>query len=204
MTNVRMEFVCLFVCFLTYVFYLIVHVLIGYLYLFKLLSFFYFFKFYFIFKLNITVLDLPNIKMNPPQVYMCSPSWTLLPGVCFLLIRENSWFTALSLENDYHWNVPLLLTYCDHEFLHKVHINIFFKEEWDVTFEWLKNTVSYFLDVSQWLRFLTYRILGKFLQQKMYLHIPWLTSRMIFKDFCLVILLFSHSVMSNSLWSYVL
>ena len=22
---------------------------------------------------------LPNIKMNPPQVHMCSPSWTLLP-----------------------------------------------------------------------------------------------------------------------------
>ena len=38
-----------------------------------------FFKFYFIFKLYITVLVLPNIKMNPPQVYMCSPSWTLLP-----------------------------------------------------------------------------------------------------------------------------
>ena len=35
---------------------------------------FFFFKFYFIFKLYITVLDLPNIKMNPPQVYMCSPS----------------------------------------------------------------------------------------------------------------------------------
>ena len=34
----------------------------------------FFFEFYFIFKLNITVLDLPNIKMNPPQVYMCSPS----------------------------------------------------------------------------------------------------------------------------------
>ena len=34
----------------------------------------FFFKFYFIFKLYITVLDLPNIKMNPPQVYMCSPS----------------------------------------------------------------------------------------------------------------------------------
>ena len=31
-------------------------------------------KFYFIFKLYITVLVLPNIKMNPPQVYMCSPS----------------------------------------------------------------------------------------------------------------------------------
>ena len=41
--------------------------------------FFFFFKFYFIFKLYIIVLILPNIKMNPPQVYMCSPSWTLLP-----------------------------------------------------------------------------------------------------------------------------
>ena len=43
------------------------------------LIFFLFFKFYFIFKLYIIVLVLPNIKMNPPQVYMCSPSWTLLP-----------------------------------------------------------------------------------------------------------------------------
>src|SRR5574338_32784 len=41
--------------------------------------FFPFFKFYFIFKLYIIVLVLPNIKMNPPQVYMCSPSRTLLP-----------------------------------------------------------------------------------------------------------------------------
>ena len=32
------------------------------------------FFFLFIFKLYITVLVLPNIKMNPPQVYMCSPS----------------------------------------------------------------------------------------------------------------------------------
>ena len=48
----------------------------NYFYLFIYL----FFKFYFIFKLYITVLVLPNIKMNPPQVYMmCSPSWTLLP-----------------------------------------------------------------------------------------------------------------------------
>ena len=39
----------------------------------------FFFKFYFIFKLYITVLVLPNIEMNLPQVYMCSPSWTLLP-----------------------------------------------------------------------------------------------------------------------------
>ena len=33
-----------------------------------------FLKFYFIFKLYIIVLVLPNIKMNPSQVYMCSPS----------------------------------------------------------------------------------------------------------------------------------
>ena len=38
-----------------------------------------FFFFNFIFKLYIIVLVLPNIKMNPLQVYMCSPSWTLLP-----------------------------------------------------------------------------------------------------------------------------
>ena len=40
--------------------------------------FIYFFKFYFIFTPE-TLLVLPNIKTNPPQVYMCSPSWTLLP-----------------------------------------------------------------------------------------------------------------------------
>ena len=39
----------------------------------------FFFLFYFIFKLYIIVLVLPNIKRNPPQVYMCSPPWTLLP-----------------------------------------------------------------------------------------------------------------------------
>ena len=31
-------------------------------------------SFYFIFKLYNIVLILPNIKMNPPQVYLCSPS----------------------------------------------------------------------------------------------------------------------------------
>ena len=34
----------------------------------------FFFLIYFIFKLYIIVLVLPNIKMNPSQVYMCSPS----------------------------------------------------------------------------------------------------------------------------------
>ena len=33
----------------------------------------------FFFKLYNIVLVLPNIEVNPPQVYMCSPSWTLLP-----------------------------------------------------------------------------------------------------------------------------
>ena len=41
--------------------------------------YFLFFKFYFIFKLYNIVLVLPNIEMNPPQVYTCSPPWTLLP-----------------------------------------------------------------------------------------------------------------------------
>ena len=44
-----------------------------------LFYFIFFFKFYFIFKLYKIVLVLPNIKMNLPQVYMCPPSWTLLP-----------------------------------------------------------------------------------------------------------------------------
>ena len=35
---------------------------------------FIYFEFYFIFKLYNIVLVLPNIEMNPPQVYMCSPS----------------------------------------------------------------------------------------------------------------------------------
>ena len=38
-----------------------------------------FFFFCFIFKLYNIVLVLPYISMNPPQVYTCSPSWTLLP-----------------------------------------------------------------------------------------------------------------------------
>ena len=48
------------------------------LYILILLAVF-FFKFYFIFKLYNIVLVFPNIEMNPPQVYVCSPSWTLLP-----------------------------------------------------------------------------------------------------------------------------
>ena len=55
------------------------HIYGIYLFIYFWSSFYYFFKFYFIFKFCIIVLVLPNIKMNPPQVYMCSPSRTLLP-----------------------------------------------------------------------------------------------------------------------------
>ena len=41
--------------------------------------FFYNFFLNFILKLYNIVLVLPNIKMSLLQVYMCSPSWTLLP-----------------------------------------------------------------------------------------------------------------------------
>ena len=45
---------------------------------FSVFIYLFFYLFNFILKLYIIVLVLPNIKMNPPQVYMCSPSWTLL------------------------------------------------------------------------------------------------------------------------------
>ena len=40
---------------------------------------FFFFNIILFFKLYNVVLVLPNIEMNPPQVYRCSPFWTLLP-----------------------------------------------------------------------------------------------------------------------------
>ena len=67
---------CTFTCTFLFFFYFFLWLLYFFLFYFILLLFF---KFYFIFKLYITVLVLPNIKMNPPQVYMCSPYWTLLP-----------------------------------------------------------------------------------------------------------------------------
>ena len=42
---------------------------------------FYFFKFYFIFKFYIIVLVLPNIKMNPPQVYMACTTVSRISGL---------------------------------------------------------------------------------------------------------------------------
>ena len=67
---------CLFVSF----FFSIFHIcLILFLELMQALSWPGFCFFFFFFKLYKIVLVLPNIKINPPQVYMCSPSWTLLP-----------------------------------------------------------------------------------------------------------------------------
>ena len=54
--------------------------------------------FHFIFKLYKIVLVLPNIKMNPPQVYMCSPSWNLLPPHTISLGRPS----ALAPSIQYH------------------------------------------------------------------------------------------------------
>ena len=45
----------------------------------KPISFLSFFLFFFFFLLYNIVLVLPYIDMNLPLVYMCSPSWTLLP-----------------------------------------------------------------------------------------------------------------------------
>ena len=55
-----------------------------------------FFKFYFIFKLYIIVLVLPNIKMNPPQVYTRLEKWQLsltsdFSGDMAVLLWKNSW-----------------------------------------------------------------------------------------------------------------
>ena len=59
-------YICLNILYWCFYFWLISLCIIG--------SSFFFFLFYFIFKLYIIVLVLPNIKMNPSQVHMCSPS----------------------------------------------------------------------------------------------------------------------------------
>ena len=58
--------------------------------------FFFIIFFYFIFKLYIIVLVLPNIKMNPPQVYMCSHCHFKLLNLSFP--ESSAW----------HFNIPAL------------------------------------------------------------------------------------------------
>ena len=55
------------------------------------LSLFFFFKFYFIFKLYKIVLVLPNIKMNPPQVYILD---FYLPRVFLAPLSVLYWFSS--------------------------------------------------------------------------------------------------------------
>ena len=53
----------------------------------------FFFFFFFIFKLYITVLVLPNIKMNPPQVYIRELDVNLIVNRRILLSGEDlPWF----------------------------------------------------------------------------------------------------------------
>ena len=70
-----------------------------------------FFKFYFIFKLHNIVLVLPHIEMNPPQVYLCSPSWTLLPPPSGLSQCTSPKHPALCME-------PGLATRFIHDIIH--------------------------------------------------------------------------------------
>ena len=59
------------------------------------LLFFIFFNFYFYFILLYnTVLVLPYIDMNPPQVYMSSQSWTPLPPLTSYLLSGSSLCTS--------------------------------------------------------------------------------------------------------------
>ena len=76
-----------------------------------------FFNFFnFIFKLYNIVLVLPNIEMNPPQVYMCSPSWTLLPPPSPYHPSESSQCT--SPKRPVSCIKPGLVTHFIHDILH--------------------------------------------------------------------------------------
>ena len=66
----------------------------------------------FFFKLYNIVLVLPNIEMDPPQVYMCSPSWTLLPP-------PSPYSLQLShQERPWLGNIPLYMYIYQNFFIH--------------------------------------------------------------------------------------
>ena len=69
--------------------------------------------FNFIFKLYNIVLVLPNIEMNPPQVYMCSPSWTLLPPHTIPLGRPSAPAPSIQYRasNLDWWLIPYMILY---------------------------------------------------------------------------------------------
>jgi len=78
--------------------------------------YFFFFKFYFIFKLYNIVLVLPNLKMNPPQVYPWSPSWTLLPPPSPYPPSGSSQCT--SPKHPVSWLEPGLAIHFIHDIIH--------------------------------------------------------------------------------------
>ena len=63
---------------------------------------FFFFLFYFIFNLYITVLDLPNIKMNPPQVYI----FLSLHSPCLENTSEQT-YLKVSNDSNYYYSIKV-------------------------------------------------------------------------------------------------
>ena len=70
----------------------------------------------FFFKLYNIALVLPNIEINPPQVYMCSPSWTLLPPPSSLPIpsqfRKMVTITLYTRQQKRHWCIEQSFGLC--------------------------------------------------------------------------------------------
>ena len=72
--------------------------------------------FNFIFKLYNIVLVLQNIEMNPPQVYLCSPSWTLLsPPSPY---PPSGWSQCTSPKHPVSCIEPRLATCFIHDIIH--------------------------------------------------------------------------------------
>ena len=57
---------------------------------------------------------LPYIEMNPPQVYMCSPSWTLLPPPSLSLFWVSSFLQTLKkkVNKIYFYSSKLDFEFC--------------------------------------------------------------------------------------------
>ena len=87
----------------------------------------FFFKFNFIFKLYNIVLVMPNIKMNPPQVYPSSPSRTPLPSPSSSHSSESSQCT--SPEYPVSCIKPGLVIYFTHD---NIHVSAVLKDLFDL------------------------------------------------------------------------
>ena len=100
--------------------------------------FYYFFKFYFILFYN-TVLVLPYINMNPPQVYTCSPSWTPLPPRTIPLGRPSAPAPSIlyHASNLDWWFVSYMILYM-FQILYYKHLSnkVHPREVWSDPFSW--------------------------------------------------------------------